>query len=636
MSLNDVAAPGVPPRGVSNLADGEWHRLHPATPLLKGGVALIAITGIVIANLRERLIELFFGVPSYGGDPIDEIYSRGAVGWALLVILGVLLVVMAGFYLSWRMHSFRVTEEAVEVRSGILFRTSRKARLDRIQGVNIDRRLLPRIFGAAKLEVGVAGQDANVQLAYLGSSHTDALRRDILRLASGMRQNAAAPADATADAAAGPAASGPAAPSAEPAPGTDAAAGARAADPSDASDAHDPGTPGTESRAAGAHGLAASAGALITQRANEFLAPELDPDAAPPESVVHIPPLRLIASIAASGFTLVLIALVVAVPIALANQQYWVIFGFVPALIGGASYYINRFTKGLRYTIAGTADGVRVGFGLLSTSNETIPPGRIHAIAVTQPLLWRPFGWWMIRINTAGHSQQNGQNASNTTVLPVGRIDDVERVLALLLPESGLLPAGSGFTALAPGAVPAERSALTAEPAAGVPAEPAARLATESSTESSTSAELPTAELPTSADAAIPSLIERGLVSTGGADGFTNAPRRAAWLRPFSWRRTGFALTENTVLLRHGVVARELALVPFARMQSVGVTQGPIQRRLRLGGVHLHTVAGPVSARLNTLDDMVAAELFETLSAGAVASDANDTSHRWGSRQAAQ
>ncbi|MET1020403.1 MAG: PH domain-containing protein [Microterricola sp.] len=591
MSLNDAAAPGIPSRGTSNLADGEWHRLHPATPLLKGGVALIAITGIVIANLRERLVELFFGVPSYGGDPIDEIYNRGAVGWALLVILGVLLIVMVGFYLSWRMHSFRVTEEAVEVRSGILFRTNRKARLDRIQGVNIDRPLLPRIFGAAKLEVGVAGQDANVQLAYLGSSHTDALRRDILRLASGMRQSAAAP-------------------TAELAPGTVSADGTAA---------------GQEPHTSGAHGLAASAGALITQRANEFLAPELDPDAAPPESVVHIPPLRLIASIAASGFTLVLIALVVAVPIALANQQYWIIFGFVPALIGGASYYINRFTKGLRYTIAGTADGVRVGFGLLSTSNETIPPGRIHAIAVTQPLLWRPFGWWTIRINTAGHSQQNGQNASNTTVLPVGRIDDVERVLALLLPESGLLPAGTGFTALAPGAVPVEPPAPTAE----APTELSNVLSAERS------AELP-AELPSADDAAIPSLIERGLVSKGGADGFTNSPRRAAWLRPFSWRRTGFALTENTVLLRHGVVARELALVPFARMQSVGATQGPIQRRLRLGSVHLHTVAGPVSARLTTIDHTVAAELFETLGAGAVASGANDTSHRWGSRQDAQ
>ena len=51
------------------------------------------------------------------------------------------------------MHSFRITGDAVEVRSGILFRTQRKARLDRIQGINIVRPVLARLFGAAKLDI---------------------------------------------------------------------------------------------------------------------------------------------------------------------------------------------------------------------------------------------------------------------------------------------------------------------------------------------------------------------------------------------------------------------------------------------------------------------------------------------------
>lgn len=594
-----------PPNGQAqrtepSLADGQWHRLHPATPLFKGGVALIAITGIVIANLRERLVELFFHVPSYGGDPLDEIYNRGMVGWALLAVLGVLLLVMAGFYLSWRMHSFRVTPEAVEVRSGILFRTNRKARLDRIQGVNINRPLLPRIFGAAKLEVGVAGQDGNVQLAYLGSSHTDALRRDILRMASGARQGGAA------DAAA--AVSGAAA-------GAPLVAGAAGPGPAELDPAFHPAIdPAADTH--NGHRLAASVGAIVTQRANEFLAPELDPDAAAPESVVHIPPLRLLASVVVSGFSLVLLALAIVVPIGLASQQYWLFFSFIPALIGIASYYINRFTKGLRYTIAGTPDGVRVGYGLLSTSNETIPPGRVHAIAVTQPLLWRPFGWWTIRINTAGHSQQNGQNASNTTVLPVGRIDDVERVLALLLPGSGLVPEPAAPS------VPGPPTSAPVSMREGAPAPVPAF-----------SPDGVPGPVPVAPAAATPSLIERGLTSKGGADGYTNAPSRAAWLRPFSWRRTGFALTPNTVLLRRGVISRELALVPFARVQSVGLSQGPIQRRLSLGGVQLHTVAGPVSARLGVIDRLVSAELFEQLATGAVASAASDTSHHWGTPQ---
>src|SRR5690606_32055590 len=118
----------------------------------------------------------------------DYVLENGFVPIALLVVAVLLVVLVAGFYVSWRMHSFRITDEVVEVRSGILFRTNRKARLDRIQGINIVRPLFARIFGAAKLEVNQAGADANVQLSYLGSSAADDLRREVLRLASGARQ----------------------------------------------------------------------------------------------------------------------------------------------------------------------------------------------------------------------------------------------------------------------------------------------------------------------------------------------------------------------------------------------------------------------------------------------------------------
>ena len=160
-------------RVVTSLADGDWHRLHPASPVLRGGIFVFALLGFVIANLRERLVDVVFGIPRQSGDPLDEIYERGVVGWALLAAAVILIVILIAFTLSWRMHTFRVSDESVEVRSGILFRSHRKARLDRIQGVNIVRPLIPRLFGAAKLEVSVAGQDANVQLAYLGSALAD-------------------------------------------------------------------------------------------------------------------------------------------------------------------------------------------------------------------------------------------------------------------------------------------------------------------------------------------------------------------------------------------------------------------------------------------------------------------------------
>ncbi len=46
----------------SPYSDGEWHRLHPLTPLLRGGLTLVVIVGVIVANLRERLVEWVFPV----------------------------------------------------------------------------------------------------------------------------------------------------------------------------------------------------------------------------------------------------------------------------------------------------------------------------------------------------------------------------------------------------------------------------------------------------------------------------------------------------------------------------------------------------------------------------------------------
>ncbi|SEM84932.1 PH domain-containing protein [Cryobacterium luteum] len=527
-----IPAPLAAPR--TDLTDGEWHRLHPATPVLRGGIFMVAIIGFIIANLRERLVDLFLGEENYRGDPIDAIYERGAAGWALLIVAGVLLVIIGVFYLSWRMHTFRVTGEIVEVRSGVVFRSNRKARLDRVQGVNLARPLIARLFGAARLEITVAGQDGNVQLAYLGSKLADDLRRDILHLASGLWQ-ARQPADL---------------------PGVPAAAAPTPIVPATAPPAH------------------TALGDFATARYNEFRAPELDPDAAPPESVVRIPPGRLIGSVVLSGFTVFLllagVGLIVSV---VAGSSGWVLVAVLPGLLGSVGYYFSRITKTLRFSIAGTPDGVRVGFGLLSTSSQTLPPGRIHAIKVSQPILWRRFGWWQVSINTAGQAAgRSSAPATSANILPVGTLADVEKVLQLALP---------GFD------TDTQRA-----------------------------------------------LVENGLL--GGhkrdaalADFYSNAPARAAWLRPFSWWRTGWAVSDQVAVIRRGVLSRDLILVPLARMQGVRISQGPVRRRLRLASADLHTVAGPVSASLPVIDVDEALVLFEWMSTGAVRSALADTTHQW-------
>lgn len=510
-------APEHPVSAVAeSLTDGEWHRMHPASPLLKGGITLIAILGVVVANLRERLIAIFLPGFEEDGDPLDYVLEQGFVPIALLVLALFLIVLVAGFYVSWRMHSFRITDEVVEVRSGILFRTNRKARLDRIQGINIVRPLFARIFGAAKLEVNQAGADANVQLSYLGSSAADDLRHEVLRLASGARR-------------------------------------------ADAQQAVSP---------AEGHGF-------IDRRVTELLAPELDPNAAPPESVVKIHPGRLIGSVVLSGSTIFMVVAGVAILVSVfVFDNFTLLFAMIPGLIGFGSYYVNRVTKSLRYSIAGTADGVRVGFGLLSTSNETLPPGRIHSVLVSQPLLWRPAGWWEIKVNRASQSTAKGAGGlANTTIMPVGDRVDAMRVLGLLLPQ------------------------LTSEE--------------------------------------MVRLLEDGLTAKGTAgDGFVNSPRRAAWLRWFSWQRNGFAITPDAILLRKGVVWRTLVVVPAPRVQSVSVSQGPLYRLCRLAAIQLHTVAGPITAELGAVDQDAALGFFAEVADVTVQSVADDTTHRWRSGEA--
>lgn len=523
---------------MTKLADGEWHRLHPATPLLKGGIAFIAILGVIIANLRERIIEFLFPAfvcpdefCDWEPDPMSRLLEQNLI-LVLLGIAAVLLVIIAGFWLSWRMHTFRVTDEVVEVRSGILFRTHRKARLDRVQGVNINRPFLARLVGAAKLEITGAGAEANMELAYLTSANADGLRAEVLRRASGIREQAAV-ARAVADGELPPEVLAPA-----PVDGENHA------------------------------GLSEFA----RQRLAELTAPELDPNLAPPESVVKMDAGRLVGSTVLSSTMIVLVvAIIVAIVLGLTTDiSFGVVFAIVPMVLGIGTYLVSRVLKSLRYTIAATPDGVRVGYGLLSTANETLPPGRIHGVQVTQELLWRPFDWWTVQVNLASQtsaSQAANGAQQNTTVLPVGSREDVIRVLELVLPE----------------VVDGESR-------------------------------------------------ERVLAAFGRPspdDDFTTSPRRAAVFRWFSWRRNGFRVTPEAVLLRKGAIWRTLSIVPTARIQSVAAHQGPLARAMGLAEGRIHTVQGPLVASIGALDVRDMERLFRDASSEAVGAITRDRSHRW-------
>lgn len=69
-------------------------------------------------------------------------------------------------------------------------------------------------------------------------------------------------------------------------------------------------------------------------------------------------------------------------------------------------------------------------------------------------------------------------------------------------------------------------------------------------------------------------------------------PRRARWRMPLRWKRTGAALNERVFVVRHGVMVNTYTAVPYARIQSVRVVQGRIQRLQGLATVRAMTAGG--------------------------------------------
>jgi len=70
------------------------------------------------------------------------------------------------------------------------------------------------------------------------------------------------------------------------------------------------------------------------------------------------------------------------------------------------------------------------------------------------------------------------------------------------------------------------------------------------------------------------------------------APARARWFAPLAWMNLGFGMTDTVVASRDGWLRPVLVIVPLARIQSVRVVQGPLQRALGVAMLHVDTAGG--------------------------------------------
>lgn len=495
-------APSLPPAAVPEshgTSDGEWLRVHPASPFVRGWVALAAILFFFGRDLFERTLQ---------GQPVFEDGFARRAPWLLGGGAAVLAVAVLGFVLTWYFTKYQVSGGYVRVNTGFLFRQHRQARLDRVQAIDIEQPLLARIFGLAELkfEVADAGESA-VRLAYLPIDDARRLRATILARASGA------------------------------VPVVSARGGSPAAGPSEGS---------------------------VTVHSGAY-APE-----APELQVLRVPPSRLIGSLLLSeqSFFIVVGGIVSVLLSALTDNRAFY-FYLVPAALGLAAGYWNFFNKGYNFTAAVSPDGIRLRYGLLDTQAQTLPPGRIQAVKIAQPPLWRPFGWYRMQVNVAGYGTSGNAAEGNTRtiLLPVGKFADVMAMLPLVLPDPGTERPAEVFAA--------------------------------------------------------------GLTGRDSGGGFTTTPRRARLLAPLAWRRNGFAATDTALLIRSGRWWRDLVLVPHQRTQSLAIHQGPLARRFRVADLVLHTTAGPVAPRLTQAGLDEARQLFDEQSARARLARRRQTTEQW-------
>jgi putative membrane protein len=489
-SAAPAAAPGPAPADTQ----ASWQRVHPASPFVRGWVALAAIGFFVGRDTFERVLQ--------GGPLIDERVA-GRAPWLLLGGATILLLTVAGYILGWYFTRYQVAEGYVRVNTGFLVKQQRQARLDRVQAIDIVQPLLARIFGLAELkfEVADAGESA-VRLAYLRIDEARQLRATILARAAG-----AAP---------------------------------------------DPAHPGTA------------------------------PAEAPEHTVLTVPPPRLVGSLLLSEQSVAIVlgaAASVALSAVTENHSFYLYL--IPAGLGLAAAYWSSFSKGYNFTAAISPDGIRLRYGLLDTQAQTLPPGRIQALKVSQPPLWRVFGWYRIQVNVAGYgaAPADGGSSSRTTLMPVGTLDDVMKMLSLVLPDPGTPDPVRVFIAGLHGLADASG-------AGGAP-------------------------------------------GTADDGGFITTPRRARLLAPLGWRRNGFTATDTALLIRSGRWWRQFVMVPHQRTQSMALQRGPLSRRFGVVDLVLHTTAGPVSPKVIQAGLPEGKALLDAQAARARAARKNQTSEHW-------
>jgi putative membrane protein len=108
--------------------------------------------------------------------------------------------------------------------------------------------------------------------------------------------------------------------------------------------------------------------------------------------------------------------------------------------VGIAAILWRRFNGEYRLTVAEAPEGLRLRSGLVATNAETIRRGRVQAVRMVEPLLWRPFGWCRLELDVAGRQRAEGEGSAERrqlrAALPIGGRDLAQALLERIVPDA--------------------------------------------------------------------------------------------------------------------------------------------------------------------------------------------------------
>ncbi len=100
--------------------------------------------------------------------------------WWLVFPLLVIAPIVLGA-LPWLTTHYRLTDSQIQVRKGLLNKSTSTAPLDRVRSVDLEASLLHRVLGLQKVQVGTGVDDDRITLDALSAADAQALRTTLLR-----------------------------------------------------------------------------------------------------------------------------------------------------------------------------------------------------------------------------------------------------------------------------------------------------------------------------------------------------------------------------------------------------------------------------------------------------------------------